>query len=77
VVSFPAISCKHGGSAVLTGMRTVSLPADLCMAAEKEFGSLEPLLERVLRNLLSDEAAQADEGEQRVIEQRLRDLGYL
>jgi hypothetical protein len=47
------------------------------MAAEKEFGSLEPLLERVLRNLLSDEAAQADEGEQRVIEQRLRDLGYL
>jgi hypothetical protein len=58
-------------------MRTISLPADLCMLAEEKFGSLEPLLERVLRNLLSDDASQADEGEQRVIEQRLRDLGYL
>jgi hypothetical protein len=58
-------------------MRTVSLPADLCIRAEKKFGSLEQLLEYVLRDLLRDDAAQRDEGEQRMIEQRLRDLGYL
>lgn len=62
-------------------MRTVSLPAELCMQAEKKFGekfgSLEQVLEYVLRDLVRDDAAQADEGEQRMIEQRLRDLGYL
>jgi hypothetical protein len=65
----------------LTEMRTVSLPAELCMQAEKKFGekfgSLEQVLEYVLLDLVRDDAAQADEGEQRMIEQRLRDLGYL
>ena len=62
-------------------MRSVNLPAELCTRAEKrfvqKFGSLEQLLEYVLRDLLRDEAAQTDEGEQHMIEQRLRDLGYL
>jgi hypothetical protein len=58
-------------------MRTVSLPAELCVRAEKKFGSLEQLLEYVLRDLLRDDDAQRDEAEQRMIEQRLRDLGYL
>jgi hypothetical protein len=62
-------------------MRTVTLPAELCAQAEKRFGekfsSLEQLLEYVLRDLVRDDTAQADEGEQRMIEQRLRDLGYL
>jgi hypothetical protein len=62
-------------------MRTVTLPAELCAQAEKRFGekfsSLEQMLEYVLRDLVRDDAAQADEGEQRMIEQRLRDLGYL
>ncbi len=62
-------------------MRTVTLPAELCAQAEKRFGekfsSLEQMLEYVLRDLVRDDTAQADEGEQRMIEQRLRDLGYL
>lgn len=62
-------------------MRTVTLPAELCAQAEKRFGekfsSLEQLLEYVLRDLVRDDTAKADEGEQRMIEQRLRDLGYL
>jgi hypothetical protein len=62
-------------------MRTVSLPAELCVRAEKKFGqkfgSVEKLLEYVLQDLLRDDAAQADEGEQRIIEQRLKELGYL
>jgi len=61
----------------LTDMCTVSLPADLCMRAEKKFGSLEQLLEYVLRDLLRDDDARRDEAEQRMVEQRLRDLGYL
>ena len=62
-------------------MRSVNLPAELCVQAEKtfakRFGSLEQLLEYVLRDLLRDDAAEADAGEQRLIEQRLRELGYI
>jgi hypothetical protein len=47
------------------------------MRAEKKFGSLEQLLEYVLRDLLRDDDARRDEAEQRMVEQRLRDLGYL
>jgi hypothetical protein len=65
----------------MTEMRTVQLPADLCAAAEKKFdrrfGSLEELLAFVLRDLTRDEASQLDEAEQRLVEQRLRELGYL
>lgn len=62
-------------------MRSVNLPAELCSQAEKKFGSsfgtIEQLLEYVLRDLLRDDVAHADETEQRVVEQRLQDLGYL
>jgi len=65
----------------LTELRTVNLPADLCERAEKKFGgsfgSVEQMLEFVLTDLLRDDAAQADRQEQSVLEQRLRDLGYL
>jgi hypothetical protein len=62
-------------------MRAVRLPADLCARAEDRFRnrfvSLEQLLEFVLSDLLREEVNQADLHEQRVVEQRLRDLGYL
>jgi hypothetical protein len=62
-------------------MRTVQLPADLCADAEKKFdsvfGSVEELLAFVLRDLLRDDARAADEAEQRLVEERLRELGYL
>jgi len=65
----------------MSEMREFKLPADLCAAAEKKFGAkfakLEDLLEFLLRDLLRDEAVQADQEEQRLIEERLRDLGYL
>ncbi len=65
----------------MTELRSVHLPAELCSRAEKKFGekfgSLEQLLEFVLSDLLRDEAVQADQREQLIIEQRLRDLGYL
>lgn len=64
-----------------SGMREVRLPDELCQDAERRFGarfgSLEELLVFVLRELLRDQATQMDQAEQRVIEQRLKDLGYI
>jgi hypothetical protein len=61
--------------------RDVRLPADLCAAAEQkfgqQFGSIEELLAFVLRELLRDETAKFDQQEQRLVEERLRELGYL
>jgi hypothetical protein len=65
----------------VTEICAVNLPADLCAQVEKRFGerfgNIEKLLEYVLRDLLREDAAQADEAEQRIVEQRLRELGYL
>jgi hypothetical protein len=65
----------------MTEMRGIKLPADLCAAVEKRyersFGSLEQLLEYVMRELARDLDSQADDAEQRLLEERLRDLGYL
>lgn len=65
----------------MTETREVRLPSELCAAIEKrfaaKFGSLEELLVFVLRDLASDDAAQLDQNEQRLVEERLRDLGYL
>ncbi len=62
-------------------VREVRLPAELCRDAERRFasrfGSLEELLVFVLRELLRDQATQMDQAEQQVIEQRLKDLGYI
>jgi hypothetical protein len=62
-------------------MRQISLPSELCQAAEQRFaarfGGLEQFLTFVLQELLRDVAAQMDRAEQRIIEERLRDLGYI
>lgn len=62
-------------------MRELRLPEDLCRAAEekfgREFGTLEELITFVLRELATDNAAQMDQAEARIIEERLRALGYI
>jgi hypothetical protein len=62
-------------------VREVRLPADLCAAVEKKlgpaFGSLEELLVFILQDLSTSGASRFDDAEQRLIEERLRDLGYL
>ena len=59
----------------------MSLPASLCDAVEQKFGkrfpSLEQFLTFVLQELVRDDATEMDEAEQKMIEQRLKDLGYL
>jgi hypothetical protein len=65
----------------MTETRLVKLPEDLCAAAEKafagKFNSVEELLTLLLRDLMAGDALQADEAEQRLVEERLRELGYL
>ena len=65
----------------MTEMREVRLPADLCAAAEKKyaqtFGTLEELLVFVLRDLSRDDSGQLDQAEEKLVEERLRELGYL
>ena len=61
--------------------RKISLPEELCASAEQKFGArfegLEALLEFVLRELVREDAEALDQAERAVLEQRLRDLGYL
>ena len=76
-----AVASGFERDSTVSQIRTVNLPADLCVQAEKrfggKFGSVEQLLEYVLRDLLRDDATHSDEEEQHLVEQRLRDLGYL
>jgi len=64
-----------------TGRRQLTLPEELCAAAEEQFASrfdnVESLLEFVLREITRNDAESLDHGEQAILEQRLRDLGYI
>lgn len=61
--------------------RMVSLPEDLCAEAEKQFkrrfDNVEALLTFVLQEITRTDVSQLDQREERMLEQRLRDLGYL
>ena len=61
--------------------REVRLPFDLCQIAEQQyqarFGTLEQFLTYVLQELTRDDATKADQAEQQIIEERLKDLGYI
>jgi hypothetical protein len=65
----------------MTSFRTVALPEELCRAAEQNFahrfGALDELLTELLTEMLRDNATANDEQEQRVIEERLKGLGYI
>jgi hypothetical protein len=65
----------------MTARRQISLPDELCASAENRFSSgfenLESLLEFVLRELTRSDAESLDETEQAILEERLRNLGYL
>lgn len=62
-------------------MRDLRLPSDLCQAAEEKyrnrFGTLEQFLTHVLEQLVRDDGTKMDHDEQRIIEERLKDLGYI
>lgn len=61
--------------------REILLSAGLCRAAELKYGarygSLEEFLTYVLEQFVRDDAVKMDQDEQRIIEERLKDLGYI
>jgi hypothetical protein len=69
------------GDNVSVTLRDVRLPADLCQKAEAKFGqqfaNIEELVTFILGTILSEDARDMDEAESRIVEDRLRDLGYI
>ncbi len=65
----------------MTVQRQIHLPEDLCQAAEQRFkqrfDNIDSLLEFVLRELVQSESDTLDRAEQTLLEERLRNLGYL
>ena len=65
-----------------SGSRTIEIPDEVCSEVEarwigKEFPDLESFVRFVLETLLAPEIESLDRDEQQLLEQRLRDLGYL
>ncbi|HEY7353837.1 MAG TPA: hypothetical protein VH596_13805 [Terriglobales bacterium] len=62
-------------------MRTIKLPEELCQAIEQKFSarfdSFEDFLAAALKEFLRDDTTKMDEQEERVIEERLKALGYV
>lgn len=65
----------------MSEFRTVQLPEDLCVEAEKwlegRFGNLQEFLAFLLRETIQDEGDKLDQQEEELVQQRLRDLGYI
>ncbi len=61
--------------------RTVNLPEELCVTAERfmtgRFESLETLISFLLQEVVKDDVSKFDRAEEQMIEQRLKDLGYI
>jgi hypothetical protein len=62
-------------------LRQISLPEEVCSAAEelygKRFPSLEKLIVFLLEEVTRQDAMRLDQEEQRIIEERLKALGYI
>jgi len=65
----------------LTQQRTVQLPEDLCAKAEQwlqgRFDNIEALLKFLLQEIVRGDSSKLDQKEEEIVQQRLRDLGYL
>ena len=65
----------------MSELREIRISADLCAAAEEKFGSafgsVDELVAFLLQELLRGDTTDLDQAEQRAVEQRLRDLGYM
>jgi hypothetical protein len=61
--------------------RSIRLQEDLCRSVEqrysKEFSSVEELVTFLLQALMTNDPSRLDAQELEIVEQRLKDLGYL
>jgi len=65
----------------MTQYRMVRLPEDLCVEAEKwltgRFENLETMVCFLVREMIREDANKLDQAEEQLIQQRLRELGYI
>lgn len=65
----------------MTQYRTVQLPEDVCAQAEEwlkgRFDNIEALIDFLLREIMKDDGSTLDQREEEIVQQRLRDLGYI
>ena len=65
----------------MNGTRSISLPEELCARAEHKFrhrfANIDELVAALLSQLVREEAAVMDQNEQKIIEERLKGLGYV
>jgi hypothetical protein len=65
----------------MSQLREIRLPDELCAAAEVKFGSafrkVDDLLTFLLQELLRRDTIDFDRADHTVVEERLRDLGYI
>ena len=75
-----AAAC-NGDRALSNQHRTVQLPEELCREAESwlrgRFDNLESLLALILEEIVKDESGELDLREEEIVQQRLKDLGYI
>lgn len=61
--------------------RSVRLPEEVCEQAEHwlkgRFENLEALVTFALQEIIKDEGGKLDQQEEEMVQQRLRDLGYI
>jgi hypothetical protein len=61
--------------------REIRIPVDLCAAVEEKFGkrfrSVDELVVFLLQELIRGDTRDLDLADQAVVEERLRDLGYM
>lgn len=74
-------SDHEAASSIMSESREIRLPEDLCVAAEERFGSefraLDDLLIFLLQELLRRDTIDIDRADQKMVEERLKDLGYI
>lgn len=65
----------------MTDFREIRLPADLCAGAEEKFGAsfhgVDELVAFLLQELIKRNTIDLDRADQALVEERLRDLGYI
>lgn len=65
----------------MTQYRTVRLPDDVCASAEKwlegRFDNIEALISFLLQEIVKHDGSKLDQAEDELVQQRLRDLGYI
>ena len=65
----------------MTQYRTLQMPEDICAKAETwmsgRFATIEAFVEFLLREVMREDDSKLNEEEERMVQERLRDLGYI